>query len=342
MKNKYYPFFDYLRIILACVVMLGHDKVINIPHSGNLSVQVFFALSGWLIGGILLNLKTADLPRFYFNRAIRIWVPYYIALTLLLCASLLKEPVTYKWFEFVFYKASFVYNLFGPPQLAAAKDLMPLNGTGNHFWSVNAEEQFYLIAPLFLVAMAARFGRNIATWIIFSVTAWWFEIYSSIIFGVLAAVIANRIGSFQLLITVRIALYVIFASSISGLYYGIDYEKLAPIFAICLVLLLAVQGKQHKIGKLLGGMSYPLYLNHWIGVFAGNVMLSPFGLRDSPERQIISIIINLAVSAALYWLIDRRILLMRSQLFSDTRAKTAMYSGYASVIAGIGAGLFIF
>jgi peptidoglycan/LPS O-acetylase OafA/YrhL len=67
-EKGYYPYFDYLRIILSVVVMLGHDKVIHIPNSGNLSVQVFFALSGWLIGGILLNLKTSVLPTTYSGR----------------------------------------------------------------------------------------------------------------------------------------------------------------------------------------------------------------------------------------------------------------------------------
>ncbi|WP_368509181.1 acyltransferase family protein [Aliiglaciecola sp. 1_MG-2023] len=58
-----------------------------------MAVDIFFALSGWLIGGILLETKRKDLPRFYFNRAIRIWVPYYIALILLLLLSLMTDPL---------------------------------------------------------------------------------------------------------------------------------------------------------------------------------------------------------------------------------------------------------
>lgn len=69
--GDYYPLFDWLRIILAIVVALGHDNVIQWANSGNLSVQVFFALSGWLIGGILLNTPKGALPRFFFNRVTR-------------------------------------------------------------------------------------------------------------------------------------------------------------------------------------------------------------------------------------------------------------------------------
>jgi peptidoglycan/LPS O-acetylase OafA/YrhL len=49
--------------------------VIPWDTAANLAVQIFFALSGWLIGGILLRTDVQDLPRFYFNRATRIWIP---------------------------------------------------------------------------------------------------------------------------------------------------------------------------------------------------------------------------------------------------------------------------
>jgi peptidoglycan/LPS O-acetylase OafA/YrhL len=168
----YYPWFDWLRAVLAITVMLGHDQVIRWQSSGDLAVKVFFALSGWLIGGMLLQTPHEGLPRFFFNRAVRIWAPYYLALILLVGASLLREPVVSKWFEFVFYKLTFVYNLFGTNQLAANVDSMPLRGTGNHFWSVNAEEQFYLLAPLLLVLLPPRLGRSPLLWSVLAVMAW--------------------------------------------------------------------------------------------------------------------------------------------------------------------------
>ena len=112
-KNQYYPWFDWLRAVLAIAVMFTHEGLSPWNQSGNFAVQVFFALSGWLIGGILLKISLKDLPRFYFNRALRIWAPYYIALLLLITASLLKEPITLKWLEFIFYKADQLIQLFG-------------------------------------------------------------------------------------------------------------------------------------------------------------------------------------------------------------------------------------
>src|SRR5689334_22655160 len=110
--NTYYPAFDYLRIVLAMLVAAGHSKLVLWEQTGNYSVQIFFALSGWLIGNILLQSNARDLPRFYFNRAARIWIPYFVAIILLMIASLLKEKITEKWIEIFFYDVTFVYNFF--------------------------------------------------------------------------------------------------------------------------------------------------------------------------------------------------------------------------------------
>src|SRR5690242_14481489 len=69
--------FDVLRFLLAFAVLLSHMKLLAWAQAGNLAVQVFFALSGWLIGSILCNTKPGELNRFYFNRATRIWIPYF-------------------------------------------------------------------------------------------------------------------------------------------------------------------------------------------------------------------------------------------------------------------------
>src|SRR4051794_10501088 len=53
--SVYYPWFDWLRAVLAIPVMVGHDRLIPWAHSGNFAVRVFFALSGWLIGAMLMN-----------------------------------------------------------------------------------------------------------------------------------------------------------------------------------------------------------------------------------------------------------------------------------------------
>lgn len=340
-KNDYYPCFDYLRIVLAMVVVLQHDNLFSWPHGGNLAVQVFFALSGWLIGGILLRLSANDLPRFYFNRAVRIWIPYFLAFALLIGLSILRDPLDAKWAEIVFYKFSFVYNIFGTPQLAEHKSDMPLDGSGSHFWSVNAEEQFYLIAPLLLVLAATRYGRTVLLWSAITVIAWWSNIYASIAFGVLAAVVVYRYGPVHQERSIKLSVFGITVASAAGMAAGLDYDLLSPVFSLGVVLLLAIKGPQHRVGEFLGGMSYPLYLNHWIGVFVGHALLTPFGLRDSGVRQLLSTLVSLGIAAVLYWWVDRRMLSMRAQLFSPKRGELITAVAYGFVFAGVSAGIFL-
>lgn len=338
--HRYYPLFDYLRIVLALVVMLGHDDLMGWNNSGNFAVQVFFALSGWLIGGLLMDMSPRELPRFYFNRAMRIWIPYYLALVLILGASLLKDHLTPKWLEFVFYKLTFVYNLFGPHQLAEFASAMPLQGSGNHFWSVNAEEQFYLLAPLLLVIIAP-IGRSLLLWIAVAAAAWWFQTYSSIVLGVLAAVLARRFGPIHSFAPARVFSFggvVLFSSALLD---GLSYDAWAPLLAISIVLLLAVPGKPMFLGRFLGGISYPLYLNHWIGVFLGHAVMTPFGMRDTLGRHVLSAALSLAIASLLYWFVDRRILAMRGRLFTEERGRLAMGLGYGLVITGTLGGLVL-
>lgn len=307
-------------------------------------MDVFFALSGWLIGGILIQTQPYDLPRFYFNRALRIWVPYYLALFLIIIASIIKDPINIKWLEFVLYKSTWVYNLFGPQQLAALHDYMPLDGTGNHFWSVNAEEQFYLLSPLLLVIFS-RYGRQITTWILLVLLFWYTGRYSAIGFGVLAVLFNHKYPDFHrkpLSMAILLGLFVAASIALSHTHtnQSIQYQAFAPLFAISLILLLARRGKQNPVGHLLGGMSYPLYLNHWIGVFFFNLVLEPFGMRDTLTRQILSVFMNYAIAAFLFWFIERKVLEVRSMLYTRKRGFIFTVLAYSLILIGLCFGLY--
>jgi peptidoglycan/LPS O-acetylase OafA/YrhL len=298
-------------------------------------------LSGWLIGGLLLALPRGEIRRFYFSRALRIWCPYFLALGLLTAVSILRDPVDHKWAEFIFYKATFVYNLFGTRQLAQHIHQMPLAGTGNHFWSVNAEEQFYLLAPLLLVLAPRRYGRSLLIWLALAVVAWVSQTYASIIFGVLAAVTANRCA-FHTKRWFRSAAGVVVAVSGVGFAVGTDYELLAPVCAIALVMLLAVRGNRHPLGELAGGMSYPLYLNAWVSVFTLNFLCKRMGITDHLVHEALTVAASFALAALLYWQVDRRILGIRGQLYTPRRATAAMAVAYGAVMLGLCGGFFLY
>jgi peptidoglycan/LPS O-acetylase OafA/YrhL len=109
--------------------MLGHDGALGWNDTGSFAVHVFFVLSGWLIGSMLLDMGVADLPRFFFNRTLRIWVPYYVATALVLAASLARDTLTPQWLSLVLFKLTMVYNLFSGIEVLAGFPAAPLHGT---------------------------------------------------------------------------------------------------------------------------------------------------------------------------------------------------------------------
>jgi peptidoglycan/LPS O-acetylase OafA/YrhL len=108
-------------------------------------VNLFFVLSGFLITGILLD--TLHQPHFfktfYIRRALRIFPLYYGVLVLLF---LLTGPFHYVWSGWQYFYLTYTANLalwYRHPLI-----LGPFNIS--HFWSLQVEEQFYLVWP-FLV-----------------------------------------------------------------------------------------------------------------------------------------------------------------------------------------------
>ena len=334
--DLYFPWFDWLRAACACMVMWYHGQVLPWNQSGNFGVQVFFALSGWLIGGILLKTEPRELPRFYFNRAVRIWAPYYLAAALLLTLSVLREPITSKWIEIVVYKLTFVYNLFGVPQLAQFHDAMPQKGTLSHFWSVNVEEQFYLASPALLVLLARRGGRSPVLWFLLALVGLVYGL-GAIMLGVFAATLVHRHGPLHRHPGTRLAMFVGLLACVVLLATDFHYDIVAPIAGLFIVLLLAVPGRRSKLGTIFGGMSYPLYLNHWIGIFASNALLSRLaGAHASPWlAAVLQAAIDIPLAIALYWYIDRRLLAHRSEWYTARRGVAVTVLAYAIIAVGL-------
>ncbi len=107
-------------------------------------MDLFFILSGFLIGSILLHsLKTSgsqNLRRFYIRRASRTFPPYYLVLTIIaVLTPLTAMQAAHLKYEYV-YGTNFVS--------LQRKDILMFWG-----WSLALEEQFYLTVPLLFFAL---------------------------------------------------------------------------------------------------------------------------------------------------------------------------------------------
>ncbi len=164
-----------MRGIAILLVVIWHywiALVINNPLSGLYGavvkslyltwsgVDLFFVLSGFLIGGILLDNREAPgyFKAFYARRVCRIFPLYYLVLALFAVAWLLALPLGRNpgldWLLArpmpAWSYVTFTHNLV----MAARGDL------GCHFlsitWSLGVEEQFYLFLPLVIRFLPRR------------------------------------------------------------------------------------------------------------------------------------------------------------------------------------------
>jgi peptidoglycan/LPS O-acetylase OafA/YrhL len=155
------PALDGLRGVAILLVLLSHSVfglesssplVNHLVAVGRLSwsgVDLFFVLSGFLIGGILLDVRAS--PRyystFYARRGYRILPVYFLLTGLFLVRHLplrvlpgmlgTTSPLSIPWYSYFTFTQSFFmihHGWYGAPALAVT-------------WSLAVEEQFYLIAP---------------------------------------------------------------------------------------------------------------------------------------------------------------------------------------------------
>jgi peptidoglycan/LPS O-acetylase OafA/YrhL len=122
---------------------------------GWVALDLFFVLSGYLISGILLDMRDTRhrIRNFYARRALRILPLYY--LSLLLFFNLLPLAVTGRVADGLEAQRAdqAYYWLYVQNWLFAWRGHWPIPPDINHLWSLNVEEQFYLVWPLVVYGM---------------------------------------------------------------------------------------------------------------------------------------------------------------------------------------------
>jgi peptidoglycan/LPS O-acetylase OafA/YrhL len=337
-KLDSYPALDWLRFVLASLVALGHEGLVFPgPIDAGLSVDIFLALSGWLIGGILIATAARGLPRFFFNRATRIWIPYAFAILLVYGLAAAKEGIGVNWFKYLLYDVTFTHYNFttfprGPLE-------MPLGGTGNHFWSLSIEEQFYLIAPG--VMLLLPFGKKLWLWLVLGVAMMVFGMRAAPIgLGVAAAITQRDFGLWQMKPAARWLMPAITIALLAAMW-RYNTLWLHALFAVALVVSLAVVGRRGRLGLLLGAISYPLYLNHWIGAFAMHVVEKKLAHLSYAAGITIAYALALATGFVTWAMVDRWVMAHRAGWYTPARGRALGIAAYVLVGTGLVAGTII-
>jgi peptidoglycan/LPS O-acetylase OafA/YrhL len=122
-------------------------------------MDAFFVLSGFLITSILLDSRARRdyYTSFYVRRALRILPIYYLVISFLTAVAILNGHSAYRqmlahwgspWWFFV-YLGNIPTALTGHEPLAAGGAFVPL-------WSLQVEEQFYLLFPILVHRLSLR------------------------------------------------------------------------------------------------------------------------------------------------------------------------------------------
>lgn len=347
----YRPDIDGLRAVSVLAVVAFHLN--GFVAGGYVGVDVFFVISGFLIGGIVfseIDSGAFSFADFYKRRARRL-AP---ALVLTLLASYAAAVALMAPSETIAFAKSALAALFSVANIffyatsgyfgPRALDLPLL-----HLWSLGIEEQFYIVFPLIAVVLSNYLPRAVVpVLVVLGVTSllWsqWglsrhpeasFYLLQSRAFELTIGVLLARqsrkleLPAAQLLSAIGVVLLIsaMFLYSDRTRFPG--WAALVPCLGTALIIWSGQAGT--VLSRILavpplvyvGKISYPLYLIHWPLIVFGKIVFP-----EASELSFASFVVagSFVAAAAVYHLVERPI---RSGAF--TLAKASILATLASV-----------
>ncbi|WBV53859.1 acyltransferase family protein [Chryseobacterium gambrini] len=307
LKNDRIFGLDVLRFFAIITVIIDHgkfifpEKIIKFHDYIKIDgVTIFFVLSGFLIGGILIRQLEKNTPSFtslidfWIKRWFRTLPTYFLILLILTICYYIQDP------SFTFEKISkyyyFCQNLFYPTGIYFAES-----------WSLSVEEWFYFTVPLIIFILINLFKLKpknsiffTALFILLFVTLLRYDLYfdndntdfhhqvifrlDSIMYGVLGAYINyyyskywDKFSHMLFISGILIFLfqkfyniYYIYNSNITasiGNFYNIvlEYSLTSLMTLLLLPYLSNIKKSKYKIGNtitIISLISYSMYLTH--------------------------------------------------------------------------------
>lgn len=144
MKTAHYDYLDGWRGLAILLLLWGHFFPVPGINLGSLGVQLFFVLSGLLMGRLLF-IRKVELPQFYRRRISRIFPAFFVFLACVVLWHLISGREI-NWKE-VIAASTFTTNYF---MEIPAQTKMPFG----HIWSLSVEEHSYIL--LSLLALLSR------------------------------------------------------------------------------------------------------------------------------------------------------------------------------------------
>jgi peptidoglycan/LPS O-acetylase OafA/YrhL len=353
------PGLDLLRALAIAWVMLFHSYLVGglgpdfewLSRYGWMGVDIFFVLSGYLIGRQVLAPLARGEPigfaRFYARRAYRILPAFAAVLAIYaLWPEGRERPGLAPLWQFATFTLNFTIDY-------------SVNQAFSHAWSLCVEEHFYLAFPALAWALAVRWpsARRVAAWVTLLViggvllraATWWHfsatgiernwfveEIYYPTyarLDGLLAGVVVATIATYRPAWWARIAAKanVVALAGVAGLALalwlfrdrvGLPGNSLGwPVlsFALAALVASAATGKGVLANLRLPGaawiaaISYSLYLSHKLAFQAVESSLGAWFEGRGLVAFAIYAAVTLSTGALLHYAVERPFLRLRDR-----------------------------
>lgn len=357
----HYPNLNALRFFAASMVIMshiemlkhydglpsnGHYKWFDISHIAVLGVDLFYALSGFLITSLLLLEKKRfgriAVKDFYIRRVLRIWPLYFL---LLILSFFILPHIPFfdmpKWGDANAHLwPSFLLYLFFLPNLQLLLyGAIPYSGQA---WSVGVEEQYYLFWPLvvnkcgtveklkkailvligiylaikiFLILSPRFFPHNPFLTLMLHFFKGRFQIDCLLIGSYFACI--NNLGKMKLLFNkyVQIATYAAAIIMMLGAYdmKNFFWEINAVLYSIIIINLVnsktSIINLDFKVLDYIGKISYGMYMYHFIIITIVMRMIT----TKSIFMYLLVFGLTIGVSALSYELFERKLLKLKER-----------------------------
>lgn len=349
-----------LRALAVLSVLLFHLKVTGF-EGGFIGVDVFFVISGYLISRNILRDFDRDrfsFSEFYTRRARRIFpaLIFTVVLTYLLGALWSSPPMfldlAKECTHALLSIANIQYWREAHQYFAAASDELALL----HTWSLSAEEQFYLLWPLFLVlakksrrpftmialAGLVSFAGSMAIASSDPPAAFYLTPFRIFEFAIGAMLLALR-NSPAGLAAQALSGGGIAAIVASAMLFRPDmpYQSAAVLLPCLGAAAVIWAGDKTMMARLItnppmiwiGAVSYSLYLCHWPIIFFGRFIFG--AVADTAPGIAVMAAIMLVVAGLMYRLVERRFIdpsaLARTSFLRTSLALWTVLFGLAAI-----------
>ena len=340
---------DWLRAV-AVITVIGFHFELPGFRGGFVGVDIFFVISGLLIGRIIQSEMTAGTFSFlaFYERRIRRLIP--ALYVMLVVVSLLGSYVLFgsersDFLRSILCVATFTSNIVFWSQsgyfdrASAEKPLL-------HTWSLGIEEQFYILLPLILwllfriqniivrracIAALAICSLIVSQWLLSrDAAAAYFLIHSrawELLAGVMLAWLpVMRLGWIAHVLRVAgltLILIAVLSYTPRSAFPGLN--ALLPVAGAVLFLSGGATSLRARPVELIGQMSYSLYLWHW-PIFTLAKLSSVAQTVEGIEKLVLLGLLATLASAS-YFLVERParyIPMSRKLVFASAVAATAL------------------